>query len=513
MKVGGRVKQRDLWLLLSGLIFTIATILAGCGDNEPTDEELLAGAKKVAVLHCGRCHEAPDASLLDSATWNKYILPAMGRKLGLRSFMDQYIAGPNAELSLADWNKIVVYYRYASPKKLIIPKPNAVIDSAIFRMKRPAQVDTKHGEAMTTMVTFNPIDKHFYTGDAGNKLYRWDSDLTPTLIKTFHSPITDASFYQTATEPNAAVITCIGILPPNDELKGSLVHINLNKKDTTLLEDSLPRPVKSFAADFNKDGLMDYVTCGFGRDRGGLFLIEQQPNHHFKRKIIRGIPGPEIVYTGDYNGDGWPDIACLFAQGDEGIWLFLNDKKGGFITKNIMRFQPVYGSSSFQLVDFNHDGKLDILYTCGDNNDYSPVFKPYHGVYIFTNQGDWTFRQTYFYHINGCSKAIATDFDKDGDLDLAVIAFFPDYKYHPTEGFTYHEQLSPGKFKVHEVPVNKLGRWISMEANDIDGDGDTDIVLGNFSVGAQGLMNQKDYKPDWDMYEPVILLKNKTVNK
>ncbi|MEO3404703.1 VCBS repeat-containing protein [Mucilaginibacter sp. CAU 1740] len=513
MRVGGRVKQRDLWLLISGLIFTIATILAGCGDNEPSDEELLAGAKKVAVLHCGRCHEAPDASLLDSATWNKYILPAMGRKLGLRSFMDQYIAGPNAELSLADWNKIVVYYRYASPKKLIIPKPNAVIDSAIFSVRRPTKVDTKNGEAMTTMVTFNPIDKHFYTGDAGNKLYRWDSDLMPTLIKTFHSPITDASFYQTDTEPNAAVITCIGILPPNDELKGSLVHINLNKKDTTLLEDSLPRPVKSTAADFNKDGLMDYVTCGFGRDRGGLFLIEQQPNHNFKRKIIRGIPGPEIVYTGDYNGDGWPDIACLFAQGDEGIWLFLNDKKGGFITKNIMRFPPVYGSSSFQLVDFNHDGKLDILYTCGDNNDYSPIFKPYHGVYIFTNQGDWKFKQTYFYHINGCSKAIATDFDKDGDLDLAVIAFFPDYKYHPTEGFTYHEQLSPGKFKVHEVPVNKLGRWISMEANDIDGDGDTDIVLGNFSVGAQGLMNQKDYKPDWDMYEPVILLRNKTVNK
>jgi hypothetical protein len=164
-------------------------------------------------------------------------------------------------------------------------------------------------------------------------------------------------------------------------------------------------------------------------------------------------------------------------------------------------------------VDVNNDGKLDIVYTCGDNNDYSPIFKPYHGVYIFTNQGNWKFIQTYFYHINGCSKAIAADFDKDGDLDLAVIAFFPDYKYHPTEGFIYHEQVSPGKFKVHEVPVNLLGRWISMEAGDIDGDGDTDLVLGNFSVGAQGLMNQKDYKPNWDMYEPIIVLQNKTIKK
>jgi hypothetical protein len=279
------------------------------------------------------------------------------------------------------------------------------------------------------------------------------------------------------------------------------------------MADSLPRPVKSGTADFDKDGLMDYVSCGFGRDRGGLFLLQQQTNHTFKRKIIRAVPGPEIVYTGDFNGDGWPDIASLFAQADEGIWLFLNDKKGGFTTQNIIRFPSVYGSSSFQLVDVNNDGKLDVVYTCGDNNDYSPIFKPYHGVYIFTNQGNWKFIQTYFYHINGCSKAIAADFDKDGDLDLAVIAFFPDYKYHPTEGFTYHEQVSPGKFKVHEVPVNLLGRWISMEAGDIDGDGDTDLVLGNFSVGAQGLMNQKDYKPNWDMYEPIIVLQNKTIKK
>lgn len=509
------IKRRDCCLWIAGFIFTLGAIFSGCGDHEPTDEELLAGAKKVAVNYCGRCHEAPDASLLDSATWDKHILPTMGQKLGMRPFMDQYIAGPDAALSLADWTKILVYYRYASPKKLKIPKPDAVLDSAIFTVSRPVQVDRKYGEAMTTMVAFNPIDKHFYTGDAGNKLYRWNSDLSSMLIKTFHSPVTDASFYQSATEPNSAVITCIGILPPNDELKGSLLHINLSKssKDTVLLKDSLPRPVKTAAVDFNKDGLIDYVTCGFGRDRGGLFLIEQQPDHRFKKKIIRAIPGPEIVYTGDYNGDGWPDVVCLFAQADEGIWLFLNDKKGGFITKNIMRFPPVYGSSSFQLVDFNHDGKPDILYTCGDNNDYSPVFKPYHGVYIFTNQGNWKFKQTYFYHVNGCSKAIATDFDKDGDLDLAVIAFFPDYKYHPAEGFTYHEQVAPGKFKVHEVPVNKLGRWISMDANDIDGDGDTDIVLGNFSVGAQGLMNQKDYKPDWDLYEPIIVLKNKTITR
>ncbi|UOE50780.1 VCBS repeat-containing protein [Mucilaginibacter sp. SMC90] len=515
-KAGGvRISRRNVLLLATVLVTAVIVVLNSCGNNEMSDEELLADAKKTAFKHCGSCHEPPDASLLDSVTWDKYILPAMGAKLGMQPFMDQYIAGPRATLSLADWTKIVVYYRYASPKKLKIPKSRAVLDSAIFSVRRPVYTDKKSGEAITTMVKFNPNDKHFYTGDAGNKLYRWNSDLTATLIKKFYSPITDATFYKSATEPNGAVITCIGILPPNDQLKGTLTNIDLDKKskDTSLVVDSLPRPVKSAAADFNKDGLTDYVSCGFGRDRGGLFLLQQQPNHTFKSKVIRAIPGPEVVYTGDFNGDGWPDIACLFAQADEGIWMFFNDKKGGFNIQNVMRFPSVYGSSSFQLIDFNHDGKLDIVYTCGDNNDYSPIFKPYHGVYIFINQGNWKFKQSYFYQINGCSKAIAADFDNDGDLDLAVIAFFPDYKYHPTESFTYHEQFAPGKFKVHEVPVNLLGRWISMDVGDIDGDGDTDIVLGNFSVGAQGLLNQKDYKPDWNMYEPIIVLQNKTIHK
>jgi hypothetical protein len=47
-----------------------------------------------------------------------------------------------------------------------------------------------------------------------------------------------------------------------------------------------------------------------------------------------------------------------------------------------------------------------------------------------------------------------------------------------------------------------------MDVNDIDGDGNMDIVLGNFSVGAKGLINQKDYNPNWDMYSPITVLHN-----
>lgn len=85
-----------------------------------------------------------------------------------------------------------------------------------------------------------------------------------------------------------------------------------------------------------------------------------------------------------------------------------------------MPFPPVYGSSYFELADFNKDGFEDIVYTCGDNADYSPVLKPYHGVYIFINDGKNNFKQAFFFSINGCYKAIPRDFDGDGKPDIIL---------------------------------------------------------------------------------------------
>ena len=99
--------------------------------------------------------------------------------------------------------------------------------------------------------------------------------------------------------------------------------------------------MQTISADFNKDGLLDYVTCGFGRNIGGLYLFIQQKDHSYKKTIVRDAPGGEQIVTGDFNNDGYPDLMCLFAQADEGIWMFLNDKKGGFTTKNILHF-PLY---------------------------------------------------------------------------------------------------------------------------------------------------------------------------
>jgi len=198
-------------------------------------------------------------------------------------------------------------------------------------------------------------------------------------------------------------------------------------------------------------------------------------------------------------------VMVLFGTGDEGLWLFLNDHKGGFTAKNLLRFPPVYSSTSFQLADVDHDGKPDLIYTCGYNFHDSRIFKPYHGLYIFKNMGNWDFKQRYFYPINGCSKAIAADFTGNGTLDIATCAFFADMKNNPSEEFIYFKYDKPFSYKPYAVPVSKYGRWITMDVGDYNNDGKPDIILGNYS---SGFVFQRDLKPFWDKNLPFIVLEN-----
>ncbi|MBS1575178.1 MAG: VCBS repeat-containing protein, partial [Bacteroidetes bacterium] len=281
------------------------------------------------------------------------------------------------------------------------------------------------------------------------------------------------------------------------------------KEDTAKLFDGLQRPVQVLQADIKRDGKEDYVVCEFGFLTGALSWMENKGNGKFIRHVLRSLPGAIKCYISDENNDGLPDLWVLFAQGEEGVFLFTNQGNGNFSQKELIRFPPVYGSSYFELDDFNNDGFKDILYTCGDNADYSAILKPYHGVYIFLNDGKNNFQQKYFFPVNGCYKAVAKDFDNDGDLDIASIAHFADYQRQPEEGFVYFENKGNFDFVPQSLPAAQNGRWLTMDAGDFDQDGYTDLLLGNFSIAPSFIKS----KVDWKNAPPFLLLKNKGKKK
>jgi hypothetical protein len=110
--------------------------------------------------------------------------------------------------------------------------------------------------------------------------------------------------------------------------------------------------------------------------------------------------------------------------------------------------------------------------------------------------------------LNGAFKAVAGDFDLDGDLDIAAISFFPDYEKSPEESFVLLENSGNMRFKASTFRECISGRWLALDAGDLDSDGDVDIVLGSYIHGPSdvpdGLML------NWEKAGPsVLILRNK----
>ena len=167
------------------------------------------------------------------------------------------------------------------------------------------------------------------------------------------------------------------------------------------------------------------------------------------------------------------------AQGDEGIFYYQGNGDGTFKARQaLLRFPPSYGSTYFDLKDLNQDGKMDIIYVNGDNGDYTPLMKPYHGVHFFYgDDSGLQFNEGPFFHVNGAFKVIIEDFDSDNDLDFAVISYFPDQKHSPEEGFLYFLK-EKRDYRAFSIGISTQGPWLVMDAADYDGDGDLDLVLG-----------------------------------
>jgi hypothetical protein len=254
------------------------------------------------------------------------------------------------------------------------------------------------------------------------------------------------------------------------------------------------------------DGKEDAIVCGFGNNTGKLawYSDSKVSGEH----ILSNMPGARKVEIGDFNKDGRPDIMVLMTQAWEGITIWYNQGKGKFKEKKILRFSPVFGASYFELEDFNKDGFPDILLTNGDNWDYSRISKNYHGVRIYLNDGKFNFKEKWFFPLYGTSKAMARDFDNDGDLDIAAISFYNTLE-DPSNGFVYFSNEGNFTFRPSSLSAGALGKWLTMEAGDFDHDGDIDIVLGSYFHNVEE-MSRLITSVDASSFPQLLVLNNTT---
>lgn len=461
------------------------------GFSKPTLDHSIDEGKKLAQRYCRTCHLFPEPELLDKKTWLTGVLPNMALRLGLKlpgqdtlkplspeeeqAIRQLNIYPETAILSLDEWQKIVNYYETTAPAEPLPQKPSPPITPQLpfFKAKEITIGDKQVPQ--TTLLKYDKNTAQLYVGDAQNALYVLDGQLQAKNTWWIDTPPTDIDFPKNA----APRLLTIGIFSPSDQHLGRLMTLEKSTKPGSAVVNirELPRPVQFASGDLNSDGKEDVVICGFGNHAGKLFWYDGfEPA---KEHVLKAFPGARKVEIADFNGDKKPDIMVLMAQAREEISIFYNQGNGKFREKTVLQFSPLFGSSYFELADFNKDGFQDILLANGDNWDYSSTLKNYHGVRIFLNDRKDNFKEAWFYPLYGASKAVARDFDQDGDLDIAATSFYTNLA-QPEQSFIYLSNEGRLNFKPFSTPEAAFGKWLTMEAADIDQDGDVDIVLGSY---------------------------------
>jgi hypothetical protein len=292
------------------------------------------------------------------------------------------------------------------------------------------------------------------------------------------------------------LVADLGQFLPSDHTRGSVVLLRGSRdgRYQPLKLDGWPRVADVESADFNGDGAADLAVAAFGwRSVGNVSVLENQTADYsrpsFVTHIVDARPGAIHAIPTDLNKDGAPDLVVLLAQQFETVVALINNRtKAPSFTPTVLYTapHPNWGSSGIQLADLDHDGDDDVILTHGDTLD-DTIIKPYHGIQWLENRGNLSFVEHTLTALPGAHRAQAVDLDGDGDMDVvacALIAGGSDIDETTLPALVWLEQTSPGVFQRHTLE-NGPPRHATLDAADIDGDGDIDIVVGTFDADAR----------------------------
>lgn len=126
--------------------------------------------------------------------------------------------------------------------------------------------------------------------------------------------------------------------------------------------------VAAVVADFNHDCKPDLAVVNMGNgwpDGGSISLLLGKGGGEFSPAVtLATTNSPFSIATGDFNGDGHPDLAV---GGTGGLGILLGNGDGTFVMVSQVESGP--GPGALSAGDFNADGISDLETSFGDVND------------------------------------------------------------------------------------------------------------------------------------------------
>ena len=248
------------------------------------------------------------------------------------------------------------------------------------------------------------------------------------------------------------------------------------------------------SGDWNGDGRPDLALTGLGPEPDfapSLLVAAGSGNGTFGSPVAHALPAtqnsaaPELL-TASLNGDAVPDLVLAnFAGGNVGVWL--GDGAGGFAAKPFTTFFTPPSSVDLSAVggiaigDFNGDTYADLALA------YVGTFGGFTGgLKMAFGNGDGTFQppQTLRSGVNGLGVA-AGDFNRDGKLDLAVAVQTTSQKWD----VAIHLGNGNGTF-AEPLALNlqdTLLRGVAVVDGDRDGKPDLTVASAGGLIALRGL--------------------------
>lgn len=230
-------------------------------------------------------------------------------------------------------------------------------------------------------------------------------------------------------------------------------------------------------ADVDVDGDLDIVPAQYYK-QNQVFLNDGKGVFSRGSSFGEANSFSQHVNVGDFNGDGFPDIAQYNRK--KSCKVFWNNGRGFFPSETVINRQGT-DRACFRTVDYDRDGDLDI------------AIAPYaeNTILLYENKGNGQFAEQYkqlpFDYPPGYIKILTSDLFRGNAYNLNVFLF------DRNQGTIFIDRGESTMALQTQFPQTLFPLYNeakALDTGDVDGDGDSDFVLGNDQQPAQLYLNE-----------------------